>query len=288
MYQLVSEVFDHAPASLTPTEVLFLAVLAEDTRTPGEVREIGTDDLCRRVRVDRRGLRHVIARLDRHGIKVRVAIGVDSSGRPLYAVPGRLPKWRLPALQAPAECPCRTCVSPLPEPVDNSAEGGHQRPPGDKTAAQKGGHQRPPSLEGGHTGPAGGHARPAAGHPSPPGGHTSPPFPSRDVPVLDQGSRPTLGYVVDQTGATEDEARLILKTVTKRYRPRSVGAYIRGMRKDDLRELLAEHRDAHRPAPGAGMPDPCGKCGPGRLIPLDDGRAKRCPTCHPGVVRRTA
>jgi hypothetical protein len=93
---------------------------------------------------------------------------------------------------------------------------------------------------------------------------------------------------VEQTGATEDEALLILKTVTKLYRPRKLGAYIRGMRKDDLRELLAEHRDARRPAPGAGMPDACGKCGPNRLIQLADGRAKRCPTCHPGLARRTA
>ena len=39
-------------------------------------------------------------------------------------------------------------------------------------------------------------------------------------------------------------------------------------------------RSAGRDA-AAALPPPCGQCGPNRLIELADGRAARCPNCHP-------
>ncbi len=77
-----------------------------------------------------------------------------------------------------------------------------------------------------------------------------------------------------------------MKTLTKRHRPRSIGAYVRSIPAGDLVELLGEIRDGAAPA-AADLPAQCGHCGPGRLIDLPDGRTARCPVCHPGA-RRTA
>lgn len=295
-YRQVAAVLDHAPASLTPTEVLILVAIAEQLRGPGDTRQIGVDELARRSRLGKSALRDAITRLAGRGIRIRIPVGMDRHGRPLYAVPGIAPRWTVPDFQAPAGCGCQGCReggdASAPPTAGSGQEagrqGGDQSPPTQKQQLTQGGDVSPPTNEGGDTSQPGGDTTPSGGDQSPPADATSPPFPSRAVPVLDQGSRPTLAYVVDQTGATEDEARWILKTVTKRYRPRSVGAYIRGMRKGDLRELLGELRDAQVPAPGTGLPDTCGKCGPGRLIQLSDGRARRCPDCHPGAARRTA
>lgn len=41
----------------------------------------------------------------------------------------------------------------------------------------------------------------------------------------------------------------------------------------------AAHTASHTAA--AALPQPCGKCGPNRLVDLDDGRVARCPDCHP-------
>ncbi|GIE29995.1 hypothetical protein Ait01nite_030400 [Actinoplanes italicus] len=294
-YRQVAAVLDHAPASLTPAEALVLVAIAEQLRGTGDTRQIGTDDLARRARLSKSALRDAISRLARNGIRVRIPVGVDRRGFPLYALPGIAPRWTVPDFPAPVGCRCEGCrqgddASTPPQPVQDAGAGpvgGDQSTPTQKPQVTEGGDTSPPPFVGGDQSTAGGDTSPSGVDQSPPGGDPSPPYPSRAVPVLDQGSRPTLAYVVDQTGATEDEARLILKTVAKRYRPRSLGAYVRGMRKGDLRELLGEHRDTHSPS-GPGMPDQCGKCGPGRLIPLDDGRAKRCPTCHPGVARKTA
>jgi hypothetical protein len=289
MYQLVAEVLDHAPGGLDATAVLLLVAIAEDTRTPGEIREIGTESLCRRTRVDARGLRHVVARLADAGIKIRVPIGTDRLGRPLYAVPGRVPQWSLPTLSAPEGCSCRTCTTVPPQPVDNATQGGHPRPPSQETPGQKGGVPRPPTEQGGHTSPAGGDTRPPAGHPRPPAGDTRPPYPSRPVHVIDQRSGSTVTYITGLTGATDDEARHLIKTVTQRHRPRSIGAYIRGIPPEDLRELAAELREAKAPPPAALRPQ-CGQCGPNRLIEAPNGTVTRCPACHPRArqARRTA
>lgn len=293
-YRQVAAVLDHAPASLTPAEALILVAIAEQLRGPGDTRQIGTDELARRSRLGKSALRDAIARLARRKIHIRIPVGTDRLGRPLYALPGIAPRWTIPDFPAPAGCGCEGCqqggdasTAPVASGEGPAGpQGGDQSTPTKKPQLSKGGDQSPPTSEGGDLSPPGGDTTTAGGDQTPPGGDTAAPYPSHAVPVLDQRSRPTLAYVVDQTGATEDEARWILKTITQRHRPRSVGAYVRGMRKPDLRELLAEYRDARQPA-NPGLPAPCGECGPGRLIERADGRPARCPTCHPGA-RKTA
>jgi hypothetical protein len=289
MYQLVAEVLDHAPAGLDPAAVLLLLALAEDTRSPGEIREIPTDTLCRRTRVDPRGLRHVVDRLRRAGIKVRVPIGTDRRGKPLYAVPGRAPRWVLPPLPGPPGCQCRTCAASLSQLGDDAIQDGRGGPATDELAGQGGGPASPPTDQRGPTRPPAGLASPKAGHPAPPAGGTRPPSPSHDVSVIDQRRRPTLTYLIGATGASDDEARELLSIVTKRHRPRSVGAYVRGIPREDLSDLLDELRHAPNAIPTALRPQ-CGKCGPNRLVETRNGGVARCPDCHPGApqARRSA
>lgn len=294
-YRQVAAVLDHAPASLTPAEVVVLVSIAEASRGPGDQREISTEDLARRARLTRSSLRDAIARLAGRGIKVRVPIGVDRRGRPLYAVPGTVPRWTLPDFPAPAGCRCERCrqggdvSAPAPDPADPrlSPQGGDQSTPPTNPQASKGGVLSPPPNVGGDQSTPGGDTTTAGVDQSTAAVDTTPPYPSRAVPVLDQRQRPTLTYVTGLTGATDDEARRILKTLTKRHRPRSIGAYVRGIPAADLTELLAEIRDHDQSTAGPGLPEPCGTCGPGRLLETPDGRAKRCPRCHPGA-RRTA
>jgi len=288
MYQLVAEVLDHAPAGLDPAAVLLLLALAEDTRSVGEIREIPTETLCRRTRVDSRGLRHIVDRLRRAGIEVRVPIGTDRRGKPLYAVPGRAPQWVLPPLPGPPGCQCRTCAVPLSQ-VEDATRDGHEGPPTYELAGQGGGHGSPPTDQRGPTRPPAGLASPVAGHPAPPAGSTRPPSPSHDVSVIDQRRPPTLTYLIGVTGASDDEARKMLSIVTRRHRPRSVDAYVRGIPREDLSELLDEIRHSPNEIPVALRPQ-CGKCGPNRLVETPKGGVARCPDCHPRAsqARRSA
>ena len=44
-------------------------------------------------------------------LDVRVPIGKDRHGEPLYAVPGRSPRFRVPLFEVPADCGCSVCRS---------------------------------------------------------------------------------------------------------------------------------------------------------------------------------
>ncbi|MFG2059691.1 hypothetical protein ACGFI9_37335 [Micromonospora sp. NPDC048930] len=274
MYQLVAEVLDHAPANLTAAEVLILVAIGEDTRVRGEHREIPVEDLARRARLDRRGLRMAVTRLAKHGITVRVALGVDRRGKPLYAVPGKSPRWVLPAFPPPPGCGCRSCRQGGEE---IPPEGGTTAPPTENPQVSKEAPQLPhaekeePQLR--QEEPGFRQAEPQLRQPD----ATVPPSPYVAEPVIYQRP-PTVAYLLDHGAADDDEAHLLIKAIKTRFAPRSVGAYIRSLPDDDLAELLDEIRTDRRPA--SSLPPQCGQCGPNRQIEID-GRIRRCPTCHP-------
>ena len=101
--RLIVEVLDSAPSVLSQSERLLLVVLAERAddvtrRVQWRRSEAPMDVLTRRTGLSPRGVRDVVTRLSHHGLDVRVPIGTDRRGRPLYAVPGRSLDYRVPAL----------------------------------------------------------------------------------------------------------------------------------------------------------------------------------------------
>lgn len=162
-YELVAEVFDHAPEGMDPTCRVILLCIAEQCRrprgstVPARVAQFPAELMRKRAGIaDERGLRHALNRLrDRYGMNVRVAIKLDRRGMPVYAVPGQTCTWVLPPLPVPPDCGCQRCSEqadaqvPLPEEEDGQVR------------------------EGGHGMSQGGPPRPAGGRPSPPP-HTGP------------------------------------------------------------------------------------------------------------------
>ena len=73
-WQLVVEVFDHAPADLTAAEMTVLLALAD--WSPVESRETSRPmpELARRARLSKTGLRAALRRLSARGLEVRVPI----------------------------------------------------------------------------------------------------------------------------------------------------------------------------------------------------------------------
>lgn len=144
-YQLVAEVLDHAP-SMTPAERLLLTAVAEEARVHSREADIDAETLQRRVGVDESGVRKVLRRLADRGLDVRVAVGKDKRGSPVYAHRGRVARYRLPVFPAPEGCVCRPCrgqkdgtvVTPFPRSEGGPAvhNGGPVGPP---SGSEKGG-----------------------------------------------------------------------------------------------------------------------------------------------------
>jgi hypothetical protein len=97
---------------------------------------------------------------------------------------------------------------------------------------------------------------------------------------------PPARFVADTLGCDDDDARWIADEVNRRHAPQKLIGYLRRMAGEgDLAPLLAER---HPPA-AVDLEPPCGHCGPGRLVEVDDGRAAaRCPRCHPLREERVA
>ena len=114
-HELVEEVLDHCPAGLDAAARLVLICIAEECRKAPNgvvvrVRDIATAELLRRTGLKERALRYAIERLEDAGLQVRVALGRDRQDRPMYALIGRVCRWVLPPLPAPAGCPCTRCT----------------------------------------------------------------------------------------------------------------------------------------------------------------------------------
>lgn len=249
---------------MTAAERLVLVAIAEKTRTKArEVVGIDVATLSRRTGgLDPSNIRAALRRLASRGIEVRVEVGRDRRGRPVYAHRGQAPRYRLPSFPVPPGCRCSSCP-----------EGGRERPPSGESPGRQGGRERPPYPEGGRSTTEGGRR-------TTDNVVERPPSPSETDPVIDQ--RPaTVAYLSSRTGATDEMSTLLIKTIKTRFHPRSIGAYVRAMSDADLAELLAELN----PVPaGASLPPSCGECGPGRLRELPDGTPFRCPECHPGAL----
>lgn len=94
--RLIVEVLDHAPPDLTPAERLVLVVLAESANDTTREAWPGMEALTRRSGLTERGVRAALTRLAKRGHEVRVALGKDKNGRPVYSCPGKRTTYRLP------------------------------------------------------------------------------------------------------------------------------------------------------------------------------------------------
>jgi hypothetical protein len=102
--KVVVEVLDHAPPDLTPAERIVLVALAErcrdDTRRVlPSVDEPVRAMLLRRSGLGDSGLTKVLRRLAQRGLDVRIPLGLDGSGRALYAYDGRAAEFSVPQLR---------------------------------------------------------------------------------------------------------------------------------------------------------------------------------------------
>jgi len=94
---------------------------------------------------------------------------------------------------------------------------------------------------------------------------------------------PAVAYVCNRLGVDDDEAELIIQKIKDTYHPKTIGAYLRGISDDDLREVLREIRAERR----TGKPDWCGRCDQHtRQIQVEGSYGHgmmpaRCSRCHP-------
>ncbi|PZM89835.1 MAG: hypothetical protein DIU79_14900, partial [Actinobacteria bacterium] len=94
--KLVAEVLDYAPATLSPAERLVLIVLAESANDKTREAWPSMDVITRRCGMSDRGVRAVFKRLAKRKLEVRVPLGKDKNGRPVYSHPGKRTTYRLP------------------------------------------------------------------------------------------------------------------------------------------------------------------------------------------------
>lgn len=97
--RLIVEVLDHAPADLTSQERLVLVVLAEGARDHTRTCWPGMDLLAHRTGLDASNVRRALDRLTRRGYALRVPLGTDKHGRPVYAYRGHATAYRVPELE---------------------------------------------------------------------------------------------------------------------------------------------------------------------------------------------
>lgn len=95
--KLYVEVLDHAPAELTSNERLLLLVLAE--KANDQTRKAvwpNPDRLLHRLGMSEDGLRKVCQKLAARGYEVRIPVGTNKAGSPVYAYKGRAVDYRVP------------------------------------------------------------------------------------------------------------------------------------------------------------------------------------------------
>lgn len=100
---LILEVMDHAPAGLTSGERAVLMVIAERANEQFRIAKQGPtwnlDTIARRSGVGRDGLRKIFQRLRKNGCEVRVQLGTDKLGQPVFAFEGTAMTFKIPVFK---------------------------------------------------------------------------------------------------------------------------------------------------------------------------------------------
>ncbi|MGW9307788.1 helix-turn-helix domain-containing protein [Saccharomonospora azurea] len=220
--KLYVEVLDHAPAELTSNERLLLLVLAE--KANDQTRKAvwpNPDRLLHRLGMSEDGLRKVCQKLAARGYEVRIPVGTNKAGSPVYAYKGRAVDYRVPVFPR-RELP--------PERRDNSTALGVAK------AGQL-------SVKAGQLSAKGGTVVRK-------GGTDVPPLPSvpSEVPHLPQRARDEVDRLATDTSATREEIETLIEQI-KSERPNidRPAAYLATLhRNGDLDSRLATIRATHR------------------------------------------
>lgn len=260
-YELYRHVLDHAPAELDPTARAVLAVIADDAHERTRISRIPMDLLMHRSGVTTRdALKKVLQRLARAGYEIRIPVGTDTLGRPIYAARGRATQYRIPVF------PERD----VPHRPNRSRMGGTSSPLTDRM--------------GGTGSPMGGTSSPYRGLSSPPlssdlNSSSSGADCSQASGSTPHGMRRTSSVedlIVTECGATPEEAASLVDHIRNQGEAkRSLSGYVRHLvANGDMAERLRRLRAA-RTAPTPRHPADERRCGHhGTPMPGDD-----CSSC---------
>jgi hypothetical protein len=128
-YELYRMIRDGAPAGWTPAMRMVAMVIADDARDPSQgppgdggwprsaIRIRGGysrdgdwyDGIIERTGKSERAISRALTALARAGYEMREQVGTDRRGRPVFAYPGRTPRFRVPPLK-PRESPPSTAT----------------------------------------------------------------------------------------------------------------------------------------------------------------------------------
>lgn len=268
-YELYRHVLDHAPAELDPTARAVLAVIADDAHERTRISRIPMDLLMHRSGVTTRdALKKAFQRLARAGYEIRIPVGTDTLGRPIYAARGRATQYRIP-------------VFPERDVPHRPRMGGTGSPLTDRM----GGTDSPLTDGMGGTGsPIGGTGSPYRGINSPPLSSDLSPSSSGADRSQATGSTPhgrrrtasAEDLIVTECGATPEEAASLVDHIRDQGEAkRSLSGYVRHLvANGDMAERLRRLRAA-RTAPTPRHPADERRCGHhGTPMPGDD-----CSSC---------
>lgn len=106
--RLITEVLECGPRDLSGTELALLIVLADKSgdedrvvngrRIPARCCFPGMDQLSAWMRMSPDGVGKVLRKLESRGLQLRVRVGTDTPGRPVYATKGHSTLYRVPEL----------------------------------------------------------------------------------------------------------------------------------------------------------------------------------------------
>jgi len=244
-YELYRHVLNHAPAELDPTARAVLAVIADDANERTRISRIPMDLLMHRSGVATRdALKKVFQRLARAGYEIRIPVGTDTLGRPIYAMRGRATQYRIP-------------VFPERDVPHHPRMGGTRSP---------------------HSDSLGGTSSPNRGTSSPYRGTSSPPL-SSDLNTSSSSSAdraqatdstshgtkrrtPPEALIVAECGATPEEAAALVNHIRNQGEAkRSLSGYVRHLvANGDMAERLRSLRAA-REVPTSRHPADERRCG---------------------------
>ena len=268
-YELYRHVLNHAPAELDPTARAVLAVIADDANERTRISRIPIDLLMHRSGVGRDALKKVFQRLARAGYEIRIPVGTDTLGRPIYAMRGRATQYRIPVFPE-RDVPHHPRMGGTRSPLTNELEG---------TGS--------PLTDG-----MGGTSSPNRGTSSPYRGTSSPPLSSDLNPSSSSADRsqatdstshgtkrrtsPPEELIVAECGATPEEAAALVDHIRNQGEARrSLSGYVRHLvANGDMAERLRSLRAA-RTAPTPRHPADERRCGH-HGTPMPGGTCSSC------------
>lgn len=256
-YIVRREVRDALPAGLlTSAERLVLLEIADLAGDRTRVARFGPDDVAVHVDMTAEAVRKHVQRISRKGIEIRIPLGTDKNGNPIYAHEGKQTNYRIPPM-APREGG-QTVQALGVERVDNpSAEGG-------QTVQPTGWTDCPERMD----------------RPSTP----SPQFSSKNTQSLSQPAMPA--DMLAALGVEERERDGLIQRIEQQNTVHSPGWWIKAWGNGTLADCLKRAR-ADSPPP---KPSWCGTCDQRTRMREREGgygqgiTAYHCPDCHPSVV----